>query len=64
MCTVFIGMCEGSIAVSEGEHVMKGDVIGTFHLGGSTHCEYGPYSTPWTVESRLYSYESSNLSRT
>ena len=41
MCIIVIGMCEVStceITVDEGEHVMKGDEIGTFHFGGSSHC--------------------------
>lgn len=41
MCFVAIGMAEVSsceITVREGDHVRKGDPIGTFHFGGSTHC--------------------------
>ncbi|WP_374461460.1 phosphatidylserine decarboxylase family protein [Chryseobacterium taeanense] len=41
MCFVAIGMAEVSsceITVHEGDHVKKGDPIGTFHFGGSTHC--------------------------
>ncbi|MDR6548176.1 phosphatidylserine decarboxylase [Chryseobacterium rhizosphaerae] len=41
MCFVAIGMAEVSsceITVKEGDHVKKGDPIGTFHFGGSTHC--------------------------
>ncbi|KAI9879298.1 MAG: hypothetical protein M1830_008949 [Pleopsidium flavum] len=41
MCIVFIGMCEVStcdIQVRPWQHIMKGDDIGTFHFGGSTHC--------------------------
>jgi phosphatidylserine decarboxylase len=36
-----IGMTEVStcdITVKEGQHVSKGDEIGMFHYGGSTHC--------------------------
>lgn len=36
-----VGMCEVStchITVSEGQHVSKGDQLGMFHFGGSTHC--------------------------
>jgi len=36
-----IGMCEVStceITVKEGQEVKKGDEIGMFHFGGSTHC--------------------------
>nr|WP_315028671.1 phosphatidylserine decarboxylase family protein [uncultured Chryseobacterium sp.] len=41
MCFVAVGMAEVSsceITVKEGQHVKKGDPIGTFHFGGSTHC--------------------------
>lgn len=41
MCFVAIGMAEVSsceIAVTPGQTVKKGDPIGTFHFGGSTHC--------------------------
>jgi Phosphatidylserine decarboxylase len=41
MCFVAIGMAEVSsceITVNVGDHVKKGDPIGTFHFGGSTHC--------------------------
>jgi len=41
MCFVGIGMSEVSscdITVTEKQHVKKGDPIGTFHFGGSTHC--------------------------
>ncbi|PIG84355.1 phosphatidylserine decarboxylase family protein [Aspergillus arachidicola] len=41
MAFLGIGMCEVStcqITVSEGQHVKKGDEIGMFHFGGSTHC--------------------------
>jgi phosphatidylserine decarboxylase len=41
MCFVSIGMAEVSsneITVKEGDIVKKGDPIGTFHFGGSTHC--------------------------
>ncbi|MFA6657530.1 MAG: phosphatidylserine decarboxylase family protein [Mesotoga sp.] len=40
MCIVFIGMAEVSsneITVYEGQHVDKGDQLGMFHFGGSTH---------------------------
>ncbi len=40
MCTLFVGMAEVSsneITVYEGQHVNKGDQIGMFHFGGSTH---------------------------
>lgn len=41
MCVVAIGMAEVSsceIMVKEGQKVKKGEMIGTFHFGGSTHC--------------------------
>ena len=40
MCIVFVGMAEVSsneITVYEGQHVNKGDPLGMFHFGGSTH---------------------------
>lgn len=41
MAFIAIGMVEISsceITVKEGQHVRKGDEIGMFHYGGSTHC--------------------------
>jgi phosphatidylserine decarboxylase len=41
MCFVAIGMAEVSsceITVAPGDYVKKGDPLGTFHFGGSTHC--------------------------
>jgi phosphatidylserine decarboxylase len=41
MCFMAVGMAEVStcdIRVYEGQHVAKGDQIGMFHFGGSTHC--------------------------
>lgn len=41
MCAMFVGMAEVSsseITVHEGQHVKKGDQLGMFHFGGSTHC--------------------------
>ncbi len=41
MCFMPVGMAEVStcqITVYEGQHVNKGDQIGMFHFGGSTHC--------------------------
>ena len=41
ICIIFIGMAEVSscdIKVYEGQKVTKGQPIGTFHFGGSTHC--------------------------
>jgi len=41
MCFMAVGMAEVStcdVTVAEGQHVNKGDQIGMFHFGGSTHC--------------------------
>jgi phosphatidylserine decarboxylase len=41
MAFIAVGMVEVSsceITVKEGQHVRKGDEIGMFHYGGSTHC--------------------------
>ena len=41
MCFVAVGMSEVSscdIGVQEGQRVEKGDEIGMFHYGGSSHC--------------------------
>ncbi len=41
MACLFVGMAEVSsneITVKEGQHVSKGDQLGMFHFGGSTHC--------------------------
>ena len=41
MCFMAVGMAEVStceITVYEGQHVKKGDELGMFHFGGSTHC--------------------------
>ncbi|MDC8003377.1 phosphatidylserine decarboxylase family protein [Aureisphaera galaxeae] len=41
MCFMPVGMAEVStcdITVYEGQHVTKGEEIGMFHFGGSTHC--------------------------
>jgi len=46
MCVMAIGMAEVStceITAFEGQHVKKGDQLGMFHFGGSTHCLFfGP----------------------
>lgn len=46
MCFMAIGMAEVStcdIRVFEGQHIHKGDELGMFHFGGSTHCLFfGP----------------------
>jgi phosphatidylserine decarboxylase len=41
MVGVYVGMAEVStcdITVHEGQHVKKGEQLGMFHFGGSTHC--------------------------
>lgn len=41
MCAMYVGMAEVSsneITVYDGQHVNKGDQLGMFHFGGSTHC--------------------------
>src|SRR5580658_1863192 len=41
MCMLAVGMAEVSscqITVYDGQHVMKGEQLGMFHYGGSTHC--------------------------
>ncbi|MDC8748544.1 phosphatidylserine decarboxylase family protein [Xanthomonas campestris] len=41
MCFMAVGMAEVStceLSVYEGQHVAKGDPLGMFHFGGSTHC--------------------------
>jgi phosphatidylserine decarboxylase len=41
MCVLPVGMAEVStceITVYQGQHVKKGDPLGMFHFGGSTHC--------------------------
>ncbi len=41
MCVIFVGMAEVStcdVTVYEGQHVNKGEELGMFHFGGSTHC--------------------------
>jgi phosphatidylserine decarboxylase len=47
MCFMPVGMAEVStcqITVYEGQHVAKGDQLGMFHFGGSTHClMFGPH---------------------
>jgi phosphatidylserine decarboxylase len=41
MCVLPVGMAEVStceVTVYQGQHVNKGDPLGMFHFGGSTHC--------------------------
>ena len=49
MCVMPVGMAEVSacqITVNEGQHVKKGEQLGMFHFGGSTHCLFfGPNVT-------------------
>ncbi|WP_143167474.1 phosphatidylserine decarboxylase family protein [Massilia sp. CF038] len=46
MCFVAVGMAEVStcdVTVVEGQHLQKGEQLGMFHFGGSTHClVFGP----------------------
>lgn len=46
VCFIAIGMTDTSgceITVEQGDHVKKGDQLGMFHFGGSTHClVFGP----------------------
>ena len=46
MCVMPVGMAEVSscdVTVEVGQQVKKGDQLGTFHFGGSTHCLiFGP----------------------
>jgi phosphatidylserine decarboxylase len=46
MCFIGVGMAEVSsceITVAEGQHLDKGQELGMFHFGGSTHClVFGP----------------------
>ena len=46
MCVMLVGMAEVStcqITVYEGQQVKKGEQLGMFHFGGSTHCLiFGP----------------------
>ena len=47
MCFIAVGMAEVSsceITVAEGQHLEKGQELGMFHFGGSTHClVFGPH---------------------
>ena len=41
LCFVSVGMSEVSsneITVEKGQHIKKGEQLGMFHYGGSTHC--------------------------
>ena len=41
MAAMFVGMAEVSsneFTVEAGQHINKGDQLGMFHYGGSTHC--------------------------
>ncbi|KAK5945071.1 hypothetical protein PMZ80_002274 [Knufia obscura] len=69
MCVVQIGMSEVSscdVTVKEGQRIEKGEQLGMFHFGGSTHCvmfrkgvkvsgfpEVGKVTTNWPVRAKL-----------
>ena len=66
MCFVAIGMSEVStceITVYQGQHVKKGDQIGMFHFGGSTHClVFAPdVSIEFDLHGQTPGLESSNI---
>ncbi|MBZ5525003.1 MAG: phosphatidylserine decarboxylase family protein [Acidobacteriia bacterium] len=66
MCIMTVGMAEVStcqITVYEGQHVKKGDQIGMFHFGGSTHCLiFGPHvKLDFDLHGQKPSLDSSNI---
>jgi phosphatidylserine decarboxylase len=66
MCFMAIGMAEVStcdIRVFEGQHIRKGDEIGMFHFGGSTHCLFfGPDVTlDFDLHGQTPGLDSSNI---
>ena len=66
MCFVAIGMAEVStceVTVFQGQHVAKGDEIGMFHFGGSTHCLlFAPdVSIEFDLHGQTPGLESSNI---
>lgn len=66
MCFMAIGMAEVStcdIRVFEGQRIRKGDEIGMFHFGGSTHCLFfGPDVTlDFDLHGQTPGLESSNI---
>ncbi|KAE8317740.1 Phophatidylserine decarboxylase-domain-containing protein [Aspergillus transmontanensis] len=57
MCFIAVGMDEiasCTFSVKEGQKVMKGQELGSFHLGGSSHClVFGPQvSLSWTRDAQ------------
>lgn len=66
MCFVGIGMAEVStcdVTVYQGQHITKGDEIGMFHFGGSTHCLlFAPdVSIEFDLHGQTPGLESSNI---
>lgn len=66
MCFMAIGMAEVStcdIRVFEGQHVNKGDELGMFHFGGSTHCLFfGPHvNIEFDLHGQTPGLDSSNI---
>jgi phosphatidylserine decarboxylase len=65
MCFVAVGMAEVSscqITVKAGQHIKKGEQLGMFHFGGSTHCLIFRPSFTVSPASRLFIlYKRSNL---
>lgn len=66
MCFMAVGMAEVStcdITAYVGQHVNKGDEIGMFHFGGSTHCLiFRPgVELTWDLHGQTPGLESSNI---
>ena len=66
MAFMAVGMAEVStcdITVKVGQHVTKGDPLGMFHFGGSTHCLiFRPGVNPvFDLNGQTPSLESSNI---
>lgn len=66
MCFMAVGMAEVStcdITAYVGQHVNKGDEIGMFHFGGSTHCLiFRPgVELAWDLHGQTPGLESSNI---
>ena len=63
MCFVAVGMSEVStceVTVEAGETVEKGDHIGLFHHGGSTHCLIFPHNTGQYLTFNIKDYDPSS----
>ena len=64
MAIVFVGMCEVSSCefyVQPGQRIEKGQQIGSFHFGGSTHClVFRPQTNLLFNESGPYTEETNN----